>query len=307
MGNRVQVLGPVFFDVVLADLEHPPQPGREVYAGTLGIAPGGVANVAVALARLGLDVGLSAVFADDMFGEYLWTTLEGEEVDLSHSRRVRGWTTPLTAAISYEQDRSLITHERASGVDVASLLPSDYTADALVVSLTGADARWLRGVRRHGSLVFADIAWEEGGTPPEDLRAKLEHVDVFLPNAAEALALTGAADVVEAARSLAGSGVLAVITDGARGATGLDPLDGEPVHEQAPEVYVRDTTGAGDVFDAGFIYATLAGWSLRRRLRFANLCASESVRRAAGSMAAPSRAELEERWRAIDDLEESAR
>ena len=85
--RRVHVFGTVFFDLVYAGLPGPPRPGTEVRAAHLGISPGGVANIAVALARLGLDVGLSAVFAEDAFGQYLWSALVYEGIDLSLSVR----------------------------------------------------------------------------------------------------------------------------------------------------------------------------------------------------------------------------
>jgi sugar/nucleoside kinase (ribokinase family) len=76
--GRVHVIGPVCLDLVFSGLSGPPRPGTEVRAAYLGISPGGVANVAIALARLGLDVALSAVFADDAFGHYLWSSLLDE-------------------------------------------------------------------------------------------------------------------------------------------------------------------------------------------------------------------------------------
>ncbi len=85
--RRVHVFGTVFFDVVYSGLPVPPRPGSEVRATHLGISPGGVANVAVALARLGLDVGLSSIFAEDTFGQYLWSALQYEGIDLSLSVR----------------------------------------------------------------------------------------------------------------------------------------------------------------------------------------------------------------------------
>ncbi len=85
--RRVHVVGPVCFDLVFSGLPVPPRPGTEVRAAYLGISPGGVANIAVALARLGLDVALSAVFAEDTFGQYLWGSLLDEGIDLTYSVR----------------------------------------------------------------------------------------------------------------------------------------------------------------------------------------------------------------------------
>ena len=57
--------------------------------------------MAIALARLGLDVALSAVFADDAFGHYLWTSLLDEGVDLAYSVQVAGWNTPVTSSVAF--------------------------------------------------------------------------------------------------------------------------------------------------------------------------------------------------------------
>jgi sugar/nucleoside kinase (ribokinase family) len=52
-----------------------------------------------------------------------------------------------------------------------------------------------------------------------------------------------------------------------------------------------DTIGAGDSFDAGFIYGFLRGWPLDRRLAFAVACGSLSTRAAGGVDAQASIAE----------------
>jgi sugar/nucleoside kinase (ribokinase family) len=51
---------------------------------------------------------------------------------------------------------------------------------------------------------------------------------------------------------------------------------------------VADTIGAGDNFDAGFLYGHLKGWSLERSLSLAVACGSLSTRRAGGTAAQPT-------------------
>ena len=301
--RRVHVLGTVFFDLVYSGLPAPPRPGTEVQAQHLGISPGGVANIAVALARLGLDVGLSAVFAEDAFGQYLWSALAYEGIDLKYSVQSRDWTTPVTTSVAYERERSLITYEAPPPVDIAALLPDGYRADAFVVSLANASAQVLDNLHRFAPVVFADVGWDVGELGPSRLADKLASVDVFMPNAAEARAGTGAGDVEQAAAVLATSARLVVVKDGSSGAFAIDPVTRAGLRVPALPVEARDTTGAGDVFDAGFIYSSLAGWPLDQAMRFANLCAAESVKHEGGSLAAPCWRDLGAFWDKLDDTE----
>ena len=66
---------------------------------------------------------------------------------------------------------------------------------------------------------------------------------------------------------------------GARGA--MAQRGSQIVHAASLPVKVVDTTGAGDSFDAGFVYAYLAGQDLAQALRFACVCGSLSTRAAA--------------------------
>src|SRR5262249_42126143 len=66
-----------------------------------------------------------------------------------------------------------------------------------------------------------------------------------------------------------------------------DETTGEQSRVPALNVPAIDPTGAGDVFGAGFVVGTLAGWPLEYRLRFATLCAALSVQHFGGSLGAP--------------------
>lgn len=66
---------------------------------------------------------------------------------------------------------------------------------------------------------------------------------------------------------------LTAATLGAGGALAWDGKEFQ--HSSAFQVPVVDTTGAGDIFHAGFIYAFLQGWTLQRQLNFA--CAAAAL------------------------------
>ncbi len=301
--GSVHVFGTVFLDLVFSELSAPPRPGTEVRAKGLGVSPGGTANVAVALARLGVGVQLSAAFGDDAFGHYLWGALEREGVDLACSRRIDGWTTPLTVSMAYGRDRSMVTYEEPSPWDPYAAAPEVQTADAFVVSLGNADRGWLERLRAAGGTVVADVGWDPAETWTLDLLDKLPLVDVFLPNLAEATAYSRQPDAARAAVALARHGPLVVVKLGASGALAAGGGLAEPVAVPALAVDALDTTGAGDVFDAGFVFGTVAGWPVARRLRFASLCAGESVRFAGGSFSAPCWRDLRAWWERQADPE----
>jgi sugar/nucleoside kinase (ribokinase family) len=296
--------GIVFMDVIFTGLQGAPAGGTEICSTGLGSAPGGCANLAVALSRLGLRVGLGAGFGDDLFGAYLWRTLaEQEGIDLSASRRLPGWPTPVTVSLSHGTDRSLITYREplpggSAGEIVAGPVPPAATC---FVGLHRDMPPWLHDLRASGACVFADVGWDGTGEWASVVLDRLELVDVFMPNAVEAMAYTRASSPRAALDALAPRVPVCVVKNGSRGAIASEAATGEVASAPAIPVEVLDPTGAGDVFDAGFIFGTLAGWPLAQRLKFANLCAGLSVRHHSGSLGAPCWGEIAE-WGESPDV-----
>ncbi|WP_231332530.1 carbohydrate kinase family protein [Actinomadura graeca] len=286
--------GQVFMDMIFTGLPGLPPPGTEIVTDGLGSAPGGIANIAVAMSRLGLRVGLAAPFGDDLFGAYLWRTLaEQEGVDLGLSRRVPGWSTPVTVSLAYDSDRSMVTYARpvpAQPDGLAGAAPP--AARACFVDVDRPVPAWAAAMRERGALVFADLGWDPTGAWSAEVLDRLAHVDVFLPNAAEAMAYTRTGTPESAAAALAGRVPVVVVKRGGDGAIAIDSATGERAETGALPVEALDATGAGDVFGAGFVFATLAGLPLAERLRFANLCAGLSVRHHSGSLGSPCWGEI---------------
>lgn len=107
----VYLTGTVFLDIIFTGLDSAPVRGTESWARGMGSSPGGVANMATALARLGLRTSLAAAFGDDHYGEYCWDSLEqGEGIDLTSSRTVAGWHSPVTVSMAYEGERTMVSH-----------------------------------------------------------------------------------------------------------------------------------------------------------------------------------------------------
>jgi sugar/nucleoside kinase (ribokinase family) len=256
---------------------------------------GSGAITACAAARLGLGVAFCGVVGDDLFGAFMRDQLADRGVDVRGLVRDPTAPTGVTVVLSKPDDRASLT-------SVGTIARLDATA---------IDRALLRSSRHvHVSQYFMqhalrpalpdlfDDAHAAGATTSIDpnrdpadrwgggLVEVLDRTDVFLPNAAEALAIAREPDVVSAARSLARSGGTVAVKLGADGA--LAVRGGEVHHGDASPVVPRDATGAGDAFDAGFLAGQLAGEPLERALALANACGALSTRGLGGVEALPT-------------------
>ncbi|WP_127130667.1 carbohydrate kinase family protein [Georgenia sp. SYP-B2076] len=294
------VAGPVFFDIVFTGLPSTPRAGTEVWAEGMGSAPGGIANLAVAAARLGLRTGLAAGFGDDAYADWLWTVLgEQEGVDLSASRRYKHWHTSVTVSMASGGDRAMVTHGHPDPDAATDLIAAAPPARAVVAELTETardEVPWWRAVADAGSLVFADAAWDPTEVWDAAHLDRLTGCYAFTPNAVEAMAYTRADSPAAAARLLAEHVPLAVVTLGAEGALAVDSATGQEVQVEPLRVDAIDATGAGDVFAAALVTGTLQGWALEQRLRFAVLCSALAVQHFGGSLAAPGWGDIADWW-----------
>ncbi len=143
-------------------------------------------------------------------------------------------------------------------------------------------ARWARAA---GVPVIADL----DETYPE-VDALVENVDYLIVSRDFPARLTGESSLPDALRAL-GRRYGCRLTAATLGADGVLAWDGERFHHAAAYcVPAVDTTGAGDIFHAGFIYGLLAGWPLARQLDFACAaaalnCTAEGARGGIGPLA----------------------
>jgi sugar/nucleoside kinase (ribokinase family) len=288
----VVMQGTVYLDIVLTGLSALPSAGTEIPAEGMGSCPGGIANLAIAASRLGLRTSLASSFGDDLYGDFLVRTLEEEGIDLSLSRRISQWHSPVTVSLAMARDRAMITHSHPSPVTDDQLIPRMPNTAAGVVHLGQDVPAWIPAAREHGTLLFGDVGWDATEQWSTNTIEQLTQLHAFLPNSAEAMAYTRTDDPRAALMQLADAVPVVVITCGGQGAIGVDSTTGEEEWVPSLPVNAVDATGAGDVFAAAFVVGTLRGWPLRTRMAFSNLCAALSVQQMGGSLAAPGWGDL---------------
>jgi sugar/nucleoside kinase (ribokinase family) len=262
----VVVVGDLATDVV-AVLSGEPAPGSDRPATIRSRGGGAGANVAAHLAALGVPVVLAGCVGDDAAGAALVAELAAAGVGLA-VRTVPGAASgTIVSLVEPGGQRSMLADRGANlelrGDDVPAPAPgghlhlSGYTL--LDARPRAAGLAALAAARAAGCRVSLDPA----STGPlrsygvDRWLADTAGVDLLLPNADEARLLTGCADVVDAARALAGRHPAVAVTLGADGA--LWAAGGTVVHRAAQPADVVDTTGAGDAFTAGLLSVWLAG------------------------------------------------
>lgn len=303
----VFVQGTVFLDIIFTGLAAMPKNGTEVWAEGMGSCPGGIANLAVAAARLGLKTSLGAAFSDDDYGDFCWRSLEQERVDLSRSQRYPHWHTPVTVSVSVGGDRRMITHGHDAPQSATDMIGTVPRARSVLLDLDAErplgeghpERQWVEQAAADGALLFGDVGWDPTDKWSPIVLDQLKHCHAFMPNSVEAMAYTRTDSAHDALYALADLVPLAVVTNGRDGALAIDSSTGEEASVPALRVDAIDPTGAGDVFDAGMVVGSLAQWPLLDRMNFATLCSSLAVQEFGGSLAAPGWGDLSDWWQRV--------
>ncbi|WP_183154891.1 carbohydrate kinase family protein [Streptomyces shenzhenensis] len=286
-------VGTVFLDIVLAGMPRLPRPGAEEWADERAVSVGGIANTAVAAARLGATSALvSTLGADDFSGIALKQLRAEPLLDLSNVTIQAEREIPLTVVVPMAGERMFLSH--GSLAQPAPYAP-DVRARTMFVALNDGMPTWVGKFRDAGTLVVAGVGWDEDPAWPRQVRGYLDTVDVLVLNAAEARHLTGEQDLETAARQLASPTRSVVVTCGPHGAIAVGNSAAATIHVRAPAVAAKDTTGAGDVLIGALMAATSIGETLEDSLAFAVTAAADATTRLGGARAAPDLSQLLER------------
>ena len=288
------VAGEINPDLILAGDVEPAYGQAEKLVDSADLEVGSSSVIfACGAARLGLKVAFAGVCGDDFFGRFMLAEMTKRGIDISHVDADPALQTGMSVILSRAGDRAILTHPgciaalRAEQVSNGLLEESRHLHVAsyfLQTALQPGLPDLFTRAHTLGLTTSLDPNWDPS-REWRNLDTLLCSVDVFLPNAAEAQALSGAATIEAALDDLGRICSTVAIKLGDKGAIAVRA--GQHARAPAPAVVVVDTVGAGDSFDAGFLYGWLKGWSLEEALGLGAVCGSLSTRAAGGTAAQP--------------------
>ncbi len=293
----VYVTGDINVDLLVQGLDKLPLPGQEINVNNIELCVGGGAALfTLGLAKLGVNTVFDGVLGNDLYGRFILEELKSKSVDTSLIKQSQQNRTGISIALTNEKDRSFITY---IGSNAEVELNIDHNISlAKHTHLTG-----YRGGSNHESYIAAlkkikncnmtvsfDVGWDDTGEWYEGIYEIISYVDVFFINEVEAVNYSKCAVVEEAMKKFSSYCNNIVIKLGSKGSIAYK--NGEIETAEAYKVKAVDTTGAGDSFNAGYIYGFLKGENLKKCLMYGNACGALSVTEFGGNTGFPYEDEL---------------
>ncbi len=295
----ILVVGELNMDLILNNVASFPELGKEKIAGDMNLTLGSSSAIFAAnAARLGLSVGFCGMIGNDDFGASVINDLQQYRVDTSAVVTSDQHKTGLTAIIRQGNDRAMITYPGAMDHFSMKDIPGHAFKQARHLHISSIFLqpgvkndlfKIIEKAKSHGMSISVDTQWDPDENWDINFDRLLSTIDFFLPNESEFLALTNAPSVEEGLSEIRQHAhhCTIVVKKGTDGATFLEDQHTSTVPAyQNPDLV--DAIGAGDSFNAGFIYRFLCGDAIERCVQFGNITGAVSTCRAGGTTAITS-------------------
>jgi sugar/nucleoside kinase (ribokinase family) len=298
----VVVVGELNADLVLTGLTSLPGYGELRLAKDMRFALGSSSAIfACNLARLGVKVGFVGKLGADETGDFLLRCLRNSGVDTSQIVQSPAGRTGICVVMSFPHEYAMASFPGIRETFCLEDVNFDYVKIAkhmhmssfyLQPALQPGCSSLFRWAKEAGLSTSLDPDYDPSGKWNGELQMVLPYVDIFLPNEQEAAKISGEADMLGALSSLSRLSKTVVVK---RGASGVLTKCGERA-VAAPGFSVQpvDTTGAGDSFNAGFVFQFIQGAPLVDCVAWGNACGALSTRSLGGTAGFPARSEVEQ-------------
>ena len=290
----VIVVGELNVDLIMNELDRFPEIGKEILARQMILTLGSSAAIfASNISSLGAKVAFIGKIGKDKFGEVVLESLQNNDVDVSMIKIDDKCGTGATIILNVEEDRAnttypgamdLLTINDISQEDLSRAKHLHFSSFFLQPGMRDGVGKLFRTAKELGLTTSFDMQWDPEEEWDLDIEEILPHVNVFLPNENELMYLSGKNNLNEAINFIKKYTDVLVIKRGNRGSmvSYRDELMDLPAFLNESVV---DAIGAGDSFNAGFIYKFIMGNSIPECQEFGNLTGAMSTTAAGGTSA----------------------
>lgn len=297
----VYVYGDVNIDLVVPGVSSLPKPGQEDEVPVMDTYVGGAALFALGIGKLGLHPVFQGEVGDDCYGELIRKEFAAKNIDDSLLGTSRTEKTGISISFTNEKDRSFLTYRGTNAGISIDKVDIEGVKNASHIHMTGYEgsknhAAYLSLLKRvkaeTEATVSFDLGWDPTGEWNPQIKELFPYIDVLFMNETEAIHYGRTKTAQEAAREFAKDCDRVVIKLGSSGSFAIE--NGKEVFLPAYRVKAVDTTGAGDSFNAGFVYGFLTGKGLEECLACGNACGALNVTAYGGNTGFPDREGLKE-------------
>lgn len=294
MKYDVIVIGELNADIILNQIQSFPEVGKEKLAQHMNIALGSSSAIfASNLSSLGASVAFVGKVGKDMIGDYVLECLRSKGVDTSMVLQSDKLSTGLTVVMNFGEDRANVTFPGAMDSLIIDNIPLDKFKQAKHLHLSSYFIQpglkknvgiLFREAKKWGMTTSFDPQWDPYEQWDMDFQNVLPFVDVLLPNESELLSFTGKDSLEDAIESVKNAVNILLVKRGKKGSVAVH--NGNILHKPAfLNEQVVDAIGAGDSFNAGFIYKFLQGAPIDICQQFGNLTGYISTTGSGGTSA----------------------
>jgi len=288
----VIVVGELNVDLILNQIESFPEMGKEKLAEQMTLTLGSSSAIfASNLSSLGARVAFIGKIGNDSFGDLVIDSLNEKNVNTDMIIRDANLKTGATIVLNYDEDRAMITHPGAMNYLNLEDIKTDYLSNArhlhfssyfLQPGFRNKIGKLFKWAKELGLTTSFDPQWDPEEKWNLSVQNTLPFVDVFLPNYNEFLLLTGKDDINQAFDSVGEFANTIVVKNGNNGSILWQQ---NQIAELPPYLNknVVDAIGAGDSFNAGYIFKFINGNSPEECQRFANLTGAINTTAAGGT------------------------
>jgi len=292
MTKNCLVIGDLNIDLVLNKLKNLPELGKEIVAENYSIDIGGSGGIfSAVLSGLGIKTYILSKIGNDLPGNLLIDKLKSYGVNTSQLIIEDNKKTGITVSLSYKKDKYQI-----SSLDLVNSLNIDeivfdnikdirhvhFTSYYMMNNLKNDYIKLISDIKKsYKNITFSlDTNDDPENRWGDEIYKILNNIDIFLANKKEALRIAKKNNIEDALNKISREVKTVIIKLGSQG---YIAKDGENYYSgDSLNVNFKDSTGAGDNFDVGFVYGYINDMSIEKSLKIANMVGAKSVEYSGG-------------------------